>query len=177
MRFLLTDSHYRSHINYSEENLQIARGALDRFYTALRGLVKVTPLALSSLDQSNTFVQQFIEAMDDDFNTSKAMAVLFELVRELNTARQNDADNVSDLQTLLVSLADVFGLLQQDPEAYLQAGAEDDLSAEAIEAKIAERNQAKLDKNYARADEIREELKTNGVILEDSREGTTWKRE
>ncbi len=180
VRFLLIDSHYRSHINYSEENLQIARGALDRFYTSLRGLEPVAVLPLVELDQQNSFVRQFVDAMDDDFNTSKAMAVLFELVRELNTVRQSeqgDSDTVTDLQQVLLSLADVFGLLQQDPEAYLQSGSAGDLSAEAIEEKIAERDQAKADKNYARADEIREELKNKGVILEDSREGTTWKRE
>jgi len=177
VRYLLINSHYRSHINYSEENLKIAEGALTRFYTGLRGLENIEVKVLSDLDGDNPFVKRFIEAMDDDFATPEAIAVLFDLVRELNSARSNNESGVEELASVLLSLAGVFGLLQADPNGFLQGGnADTGLSAEEIEALIEKRQQAKLDKDYALADQIREDLKEQGVILEDSREGTTWKR-
>ncbi len=177
VRYLLLASHYRSAINYSEENLQIARGALERFYTALRGLQDVPVLPLAALDQQQPEVARFIEVMDDDFGTPEAIAVLFEIARQLNSARAaNDASAVS-LATVLKSLGAVLGILQADADSFLQAGSADGLSAEAIEALIAERVQAKKDKNFARADQIRDELKAQGVVLEDARTGTTWRRE
>jgi len=178
VRYLLLASHYRSAINYSEENLKIARGALERFYTALRGLPEIPVLSLAKLDANNEYVKRFIDHMDDDFGTPEAMAVLFDLARALNAARAaNDPHKVNELASALKSLAAVLGLLQSDADEFLKAGAKDDLDAEAIEKLIAERNQSKKDKNFSRADQIRDELLAKGVVLEDSRSGTTWRRE
>lgn len=178
VRYLLLASHYRSAINYSEETLQIARGALERFYTALRGLDNIAVVELKNLDQGNEFVKRFIDHMDDDFATPESMAVLFDLARSLNTARvADDKNKINEAATLLKSLAAVLGLLQAHADEFLKAGGKDELSADAIEKLIAERIQAKKDKNFARSDEIRDELKAQGVVLEDTRSGTTWRRE
>jgi cysteinyl-tRNA synthetase len=178
VRYLLLASHYRSAINYSEENLQIARGALERFYMSLRGLSGIVVSPLSALDQKNKYVRRFIDHMDDDFATPEAIAVLFDLARALNSARSaNDTAQVNELAMLLKSLGVVLGLLQSNAEVFLKAGATGELDAKAIEALIAERVQAKKDKNFARSDQIRDELKAIGVVLEDSRSGTTWRRE
>jgi cysteinyl-tRNA synthetase len=177
-RYLLLASHYRSAINYSEENLHTARGALERFYTALRGLENIPVLPLSQLDASQLTVARFMAEMDDDFGTPEAMAALFELARQLNTVRAaGDAKQTIELATILKSLGAVLGILQADADAFLQAGSSDGLSAENIEQLIAERVQAKKDKQFARADQIRDELKAQGVVLEDARTGTTWRRE
>ena len=115
--------------------------------------------------------------MDDDFNTPVALAVLFDLVRELNTAREGgDCERVLGLATTLRSLAHPLGLLQGDPDDYLQAGGSGPDAAE-IEDLIQQRLQAKQARDYARADAIRQQLKQQGVVLEDTREGTAWKRE
>ncbi|HQQ73516.1 MAG TPA: cysteine--tRNA ligase [Pseudomonadales bacterium] len=171
VRYLLLSSHYRSAINYSEDNLQIARGALERFYTALRGLENIPVLPLAELDTNQQEVARFIEVMDDDFGTPEAIAVLFDLARQLNITRSIAT------ATILKSLGAVLGLLQDNPDTFLQAGGTNELDIASIEALIAERIQAKADKNFARSDQIRDELKAQGVVLEDSRVGTTWRRE
>ncbi len=177
VRYVLISSHYRSAINYSLETLQTARGALQRLYTSLRGMAAVESPPLTGLDSTNSYVQRFVAAMDDDFNTPVALAVLFDLVRDLNLLR-SDARNAeaAELARTLKGLAAVLGLLQQDPETFLKAGGSDELGDDAIEALVAQREQAKRDKDYAQADSIREQLKQQGVLLEDSREGTFWKR-
>jgi len=178
VRYLLLASHYRSAINYSEENLKISRGALERFYTALRGLPDIPVFPLAELDANNEYVSRFVEHMDDDFSTPEAMAVLFDLARALNAARAaNELSQAVELARVLKSLAGVLGLLQSDADEFLKSGGKDDLNAETIEKYIAERNQAKMDKNFSRADQIRDELLAKGVVLEDSRAGTTWRRE
>lgn len=178
VRYLLLASHYRSAINYSEENLKTARGALERFYTALRGIENIVAHPLSALDPQNEYVKRFIEQMDDDFATPEAMAVLFDLARALNAARaENDSQKVVEYASLLKSLAAVLGVLQSDADEFLKAGGADGLNAEAVEKLIADRNQAKKDKNFALADQIRNDLLAKGVVLEDSRAGTTWRRE
>lgn len=179
VRYLLLSSHYRSAINYSEETLHTARGALERFYTALRGLHHIPVLPLSQLDAAHPTVARFVAEMDDDFGTPEAIAALFELARQLNTVRaaNNDEQQTLELATILKSLGAVLGILQADANSFLQAGGSNDLSAAAIEQLIAERVQAKKDKQFARADQIRDELKAQGVILEDARSGTTWRRE
>jgi cysteinyl-tRNA synthetase len=178
VRYLLLASHYRSAINYSAETLQIARGALERFYTAMRGLENIPTLSLAELDPSQAEVARFIAEMDDDFGTPEAIAVLFDLARQLNTARAaSDDSKARELATILKSLGAVLGLLQADADTFLQAGSSDGLSAEAIEQRIAERVQAKKDKQFALADQIRDDLKAQGIVLEDSRAGTSWRRE
>ena len=178
VRYLLLASHYRSAINYSEENLQIARGALERFYTSLRGLNNISVLSLADMNDNQPEITRFIEFMDDDFGTPEAIAVLFDLVRQLNTARAaNDNTQIIHIATTLKSLGAVLGLLQDDADIFLQTGAVNQLDAARIDAFITERTQAKKDKNFARSDEIRDELKAQGIVLEDTRTGTTWRRE
>lgn len=174
VRFFLTSGHYRSQIDYSESSLQEARGALDRFYLALRGLPVVEEGSLS-----NDFDARFAAAMDDDFNTAGAVSVLFELVRELNTVGKEDQVLAARLAAQLKRLASVLGLLQQDPESYLKGdeSSDDGITAEQIEALIIDRTTAKKEKDFALADQIRKDLKVIGVILNDSRDGTTWQRE
>jgi len=172
VRYFLSSVHYRSYIDYSEDSLKEARSALERFYQALRG-VELNDAALD-----NDFDARFYAAMDDDFNTPKAMAVLFELVTELNIASREGSEDAGKLAAQLKRLAGVLGLLQQDPDAFLKGeDKEGELGAAEIETLIEQRAQAKKDRNFADADRIRDELADQGIILKDSREGTTWYRE
>lgn len=178
VRYFLLSSHYRSPINYSEDNLVEARSGLERFYTALRAFASVAPAELTAIRHSQ-YYQQFVAAMNDDFNTPEALAVMYGLVRELNRAAK---DNPSAPETLayaaeLKALGGILGVLNADPEAFLQTGDDTSLSADVIEALIQERADAKKNRDFARADDIRDELASQGVTLEDSREGTTWRRE
>ena len=177
VRYFLISSHYRSAINYSEENLQIARQNLERFYHALKGLPLTAPTSYAELPQDNDTVRRFDAAMCDDFAAPEALAVLFDLVREMNNTRATgNTEALLEQAQLLRSLGAVLGIFGCEAEAFLQAGGEGELAAEQIEALIAERAQAKKDRNFARADEIRQSLLSQGVVLEDSREGTTWRR-
>lgn len=169
VRYLLVSSHYRSPINYSEDSLKEAKGALERFYTALRGLPE------SSAEGGENFVSRFGEAMDDDFNSPEACAVLFEMAREINRLRDNDIQAAGALAARLKDLADVLGVLQMDPDAFLQSGAAGKVDAAEVEALIAARLQARADKNWAESDRIRDQLTAMGVVLEDSKGGTTWR--
>ncbi len=174
VRYFLIMGHYRSQIDYSEGSLKEARAIFDSFYHALRGLDVVEEGALS-----NDIEERFHAAMNDDFNTVLALSVLRELVGDINRAKkQQDLGFAARLAAQLKRLAAVLGLLQQDPEAYLQGGQSDDgLSAEAIEVLIQKRAEAKKARDFAGADAVRDELKAQGVVLDDSREGTTWRRE
>ena len=177
VRYFLISSHYRSAINYSEDNLQIARQNLERFYHALKGLPVEPVTPYNKLPADNRYVQRFDAAMSDDFAAPEALAVLFDLVRELNNARAAGEDAaVTEQAALLRSLGALLGILGCEAEAFLQAGSAGELSAEEIESLIAERVQAKKDRDFARADGIRAQLLEGGVVLEDSREGTTWRR-
>ncbi len=176
VRYFLLSSHYRSPINYSEENLIEAKGGLERFYTALRPFADVQPVALEAL-KSSDYYQRFVTAMDDDFNTREALAAMYDLVRDINTQAKTDEARARQLVAELKTMAGIFGILDADPEAFLQGGGEGDLDAEQIEALIVERADAKKNRDFARADQIREELLAQGVVLEDSREGTTWRRD
>ncbi|HMW70577.1 MAG TPA: cysteine--tRNA ligase [Cellvibrionaceae bacterium] len=169
VRYLLLSSHYRSSINYSEESLKEARSALERFYGCLKqfGDLPVLPLAEAFASEPG---QAFCAAMDDDFNTRVALSVLFDLVRQINSSP--DAHSAAVLKTL----GSILGVLQAAPEAFLQAGSTA-LDVAKIEALIHERAEAKGAKDFARCDEIRLELKAMGVVLEDSRSGTTWRAE
>lgn len=167
LRFALLSAHYRSELNFSAELLDQARNALDTLYGFLRNSASA---AEGQVDISGSAVYA---ALLDDLNTPIAIRELHALARELNKAPEAKQGS---LKAALLANAGLMGLLQQDPEAWFKQGGSGDLSDDAIEALIEERVQAKLDKNYARADEIRESLKQQGVLLEDAREGTTWKR-
>ncbi|RDB43019.1 cysteine--tRNA ligase [Halomonas sp. DQ26W] len=173
VRYLLVASHYRSAINYAPESLADARKSLERFYNALEGLAFEGDEPRGEVDAR--FAERFIAAMDDDFNTAEALSVLFELVRELNRAKKEAPEWAPLLAAELKRLGDVLGLLQQDPEAFLKGGASElPLSEAEIEAKIVARANAKKAMNFDAADGIRDELAALGIILKDSREGTTW---
>jgi cysteinyl-tRNA synthetase len=145
---------------------------LERFYQALREVDAVEG------EIENDFETRFIEAMNDDFNTPKAISVLFELVNELNKASREKSEVASLLAGQLKKLGGILGLLQQDPAAFMQGEAgEGGLTAEAIEVLIEQRAAAKKNREFAEADRIREDLSAQGIILKDSREGTSWYRE
>lgn len=176
VRFLLVSSHYRSPINYAEDNLIEARAGLERFYGSLRDYAEVVPTSLAVMNDS-VYYKAFVEAMSDDFNTRVALAGMFDLVRDLNNAK-SDPELAKSLAGQLKALGLILGILQENPEVFLQAGGSDQISAELVEALVAERIQAKKDKNYARADEIRKQLTANNIVIEDAKDGTTqWRRE
>ncbi|PPI83110.1 cysteine--tRNA ligase [Marinobacter maroccanus] len=173
VRYFLVSSHYRSQVDYSEENLAEAGRTLTRLYHALRGIV---PAKAADVPESE-HDQRFAEAMDDDFNTAGAIAVLHAVANEINQHRRDGREeDAKRSAAILVRLGGVLGLLQQDPEAFFQADTGGELSAEDIEALIQARADARKAKDFAEADRIRDELLEKGIILDDSREGTTWRK-
>ncbi|MFO7646606.1 cysteine--tRNA ligase [Halomonas campaniensis] len=179
VRYLLVASHYRSAINYAPESLADARKSLERFYNSLEGLAlegqALVGSESSAGERDRQFDARFTSAMDDDFNTPEALSVLFDLARELNRAKKESPEQAPALAAELRRLGGILGLLQQDPATFLKAGASDlPLSEEEIQEKIDARAAAKKAKDFAAADAIRDELAALGVILKDSREGTTW---
>ena len=170
VRYFLLSGHYRSQLNYSEDNLKQARSALERLYTAIKD-VDLTVAAAPAEE----FVAKFKAAMDDDFNTPEAYSVLFDMVRDINRLKLTDMAQASALAVTLKQLADVLGLLSQEPEAFFQGGGSDDEVAE-IEALIVERNRARTEKDWAAADVARNRLNELGVELEDGPSGTTWRK-
>ncbi|MDO5686269.1 MAG: cysteine--tRNA ligase [Neisseria sp.] len=169
VRFFILRAHYRSPLNYSDTHLDDAKGALTRLYTALN---HVTPADVTVHAEDNDYTRRFFAAMNDDFGTAEAVAVLFELAGEIN--KSGDAQ----LAGCLKALGGVLGLLQSEPAAFLQGGTSSgSLSTEEIEAKIAERSAARTAKNWAESDRIRDELAAQGVVLEDKAGATTWRRE
>ncbi|OEY67163.1 cysteine--tRNA ligase [Marinobacter sp. X15-166B] len=171
VRYFLVSSHYRSQVDYSEDSLVEAGRSLTRLYHALRGVAPVAPEALGEAGQ------RFAEAMNDDFNTAGAIAVLHRVANDINQHRREGRDaEAAQAAGVLKRLGDVLGLLQQDPEAFFHGGGEGDLSADEIEARIQARAEARKNRDFAGADRIRDELLAHGVILDDSREGTSWRR-
>ncbi|MFH8133738.1 cysteine--tRNA ligase [Pantoea osteomyelitidis] len=172
VRYFLMSGHYRSQLNYGEDNLNQARAALERLYTALRHTD-----ASAQAAGGEGFEARFRTAMDDDFNTPEAYSVLFDMAREVNRLKAIDTDAANALAASLRQLADVLGILQQDPEQFLQSGAQasDDEVAE-IEALIKMRNDARKAKDWAQADVARDKLNALGIVLEDGPQGTTWRR-
>ncbi len=169
VRFFILRAHYRSQLNYSDAHLEDAKGALTRLYTALKPF-SVAELT-AEIDWQQPYAQRFQAAMNDDFNTVEAMAVLFELAGEVNRTGS------AALASVLRALAGVLGLLQREPLAFLQGGQEaGDWDAERVEAAIVARREARAAKNWAESDRIRDELLAAGILLEDGPQGTTWRR-
>lgn len=163
VRYFLLSSHYRSALNYSEETLQNAQKALARLYQSLKDI----PFdKTATLEQD--WIERFNDAMNDDFNTPVALAVLFELSHEINKQKS------SDLAYTLKTLGAVLGLLDAEPEVFLQSGLSTEQGIQ-INALIKARNTARREKNWAKADEIRQTLLAQGIEIEDAAEGTTWR--
>lgn len=171
VRYFLMSGHYRSQLNYSEENLTQARASLERLYTALRGLDMTVAAA-----GGEEYVSRFTSAMNDDFNTPEAYSVLFDMAREVNRLKTEDMLQASALGALMRELADVIGILYQEPERFLQGSVANDGQAEEIEALIKLRNDSRANKDWANADLARHNLIEMGIILEDGPNGTTWRR-
>ena len=165
-RFFILRAHYRSPLNYSDQHLEDARQALTRLYTAL----KSHDIAPAPVDWNEPHAARFREAMEDDFNTPEAVAVLFDLANQVNRSGSRDA------AVMLTSLAAILGLLQRRPAEFLQGGPDGKLTPEEIQAQIDARTAAKKSKNYAEADRIRRELNDTGIVLEDTPKGTIWRR-
>jgi cysteinyl-tRNA synthetase len=170
VRYFLMSAQYRSQLSYSDSFIQQARASLERLYTALRDVTPNIDVDVSMGDYQTRFNQ----AMDDDFNTPEAFAVLFDLAKEIN---KSDEQQAADLAGVMIKLADILGILQQAPNDFLQGsagGAQDDISE--IEALIKARNDARTIKNWAAADAARDALNALNVVLEDGANGTTWRR-
>ena len=168
LRFFIVRSHYRSALNYSDVHLNDAHGALKRLYTTLE-LVSPDDLTLSNVDWTSPYAARFKAAMDEDFATPEAVAVLFDLASEVNK------NHSTSLAGLLKALGGVLGILQLSATQFLQSGAS--LAAKDIEASIQERASAKAAKNFALADQIRQSLLSQGIVLKDSASGTTWEKQ
>lgn len=181
IRYFILASHYRSPLNYSDKMLDSAGAALERLYNALRNIT-VTQMG----DSSKVYVQQFEGAMNEDFNTAEAVSVLFDLANHINKLKSDERSEASAesgvLAATLIHLGGILGLLQEDPETYLKSRAgtgdtgSDGLQDEEIDALIQQRSQAKIDKNWGEADRIRDELKAQGIELEDKGAETSWRR-
>ena len=167
IRFFLLSGQYRSPLNYSQENLDKARAALNRLYTTLRDTQAVEPDSTE-----DEYTAKFKEYMDDDFNTPGAISVLFDLAKQIN---KESGETAQKLAGRLKQLASVLGILEQDPNKFLTTGAKDD-DVEQIEALIKQRNDARKQKNWALADEARDKLKQMHIELEDGPQGTVWHR-
>jgi cysteinyl-tRNA synthetase len=172
VRYFILASHYRSPLNYGDESLEQAKSALARLYTALKDLPD------AAVTQRTEYEQRFNDAMNDDFNTPVAIAVLFDLARDINKLRVDKLEQSASLGKLLRKLGGILGILQRSAEDYLKAGgAVGGLSDAEIDTLIAERLTARNAKNFAESDRIRDGLRRQGVILEDAAGGTTWRRE
>jgi len=169
LRYFLISSHYRSPMNFSIDGLTEAQASLDRLYTALKDC------EIQVEEVENEFSFQYKKMMDDDFNVPGALAVLFDMAKSINSLKDSDQfDQANQLATTLVSLAKPLGVLQQDPEDYLKSGVQ--LSEDKIEGLIREREVARTNRDFKKSDQIRDELISMNIVLEDSADGTSWRR-
>lgn len=174
IRYFILSSHYRSPLNYADDQLEQAKAALTRFYTTLRDVETTQSV---NWQDDEEFGKRFKSAMDDDFNTALALSVMADVRQALNKAReQGQLENVAYLAGLLSSFGDVLGLFQQDADKFLTGDDSADQQTIDIDGLVAERNQARADKNWARADEIRDQLTEMGIVLEDAAGKTSWRR-
>lgn len=168
IRYFMLSSHYRSPVNYSFENMDQAKQSLDRLYTAIRGL-HISDVAVS-------MPAAFLNAMNDDFNSPIALSVLFDMARDINKLREeNNIVEAEKSASQLKKLGKIFGILQIDPDLFLQGDVSHDFASQ-VEKLIADRNAARKNKNYAEADRIRQELQKLNVVIEDAATGTTWRK-
>jgi cysteinyl-tRNA synthetase len=174
IRFFILSSHYRSPLNYSIDNLEEAKSALSGLYTALRDS-NIT----HGVEPIKKYVDEFNSYMNDDFNTPKAISLLHELARELNRSTDKSSNEATELSITLKHLGSVLGLIQGEPQSFLQAKTDDNetgLDADEIENLIQQRNTARAEKDFARADQIRDQLSDMNISLEDAADGTIWRR-
>jgi len=174
IRYFILNSHYRSALNYSDENLDKAKASLTTLYQALLDIDSSTQEPIT-----NEYNQRFNESMNDDFNSPIAISVLFELAHEINKLKNSDKAKAAQLAGQLKSLASVLGLLENNPQDFLHGkidANDDGLSDDEIDDLIEKRKQAKIDKNWSACDDIRDQLQEAGIILEDTPEGTRWRR-
>ena len=174
LRFFLMSAHYRSQLSYSQDNIDQAKSALERLYTALRG-VKVD--SVTDLSYGG-YLERFEQAMNDDLNVPEAYSVLFDLARDLNKHKSQGnagAEEAGKLAAVLKGIGGILGFLQRDPEAFMQSGNDDEVAE--IEALIKARNDARAAKDWGAADAARDKLTALGIVLEDGAGGTTWRRQ
>ena len=171
LRYFLISSHYRSPLNFSETNIESAQSALKRLYIALKGYTENTE-DKSPIDIN--YEERFNEALNDDFNTPIALSILFEIAKQINIERISNPNKANVLSSMLIKLGNFIGILEYNAEDYLKQGSE--LSEAEISEKIAQREAARNSKDFAMSDQIRDELVELGIILEDSVNGTTWRR-
>ena len=171
LRYFLISSHYRSPLNYSEANIKSAQSGLKRLYNALKGLsINTEDSSISGTD----YEEKFNEALNDDFNTPMALSILFEIAKQINIERITNPEKAGALSSQLVKLGNYIGILEYNAEEYLKLGSE--LSESEISKKIEQREAARNNKEFALSDQIRDELIELGIILEDSINGTSWRR-
>ncbi len=172
IRYFILTSHYRSPLNYSDKHLDHAKGALTTLYNALRD---ITVAGSAEGEVFDNYRHRLYSAMDDDFNTAEALALLFELAHEINRYRDTDPALASTYAALLKEFGEILGLLQRDAVTFLKGGDSKGDDVE-IDQLIIDRNQARADKNWAEADRIRDELQARNIVLEDGAGGTSWRR-
>ena len=172
VRYFILGSHYRSPLDYSDDNLQGAKAALTRLYLALKDLAPA-----KEGEAAASYEARFHAAMEDDFNTPGALAVLFDLARDINKLRESGSAAAAPMGAALRRMGGILGLLQSDPQAFLRGGAEGGLTDAQIEALVARRSEARQSKNWSESDRLRDELKAQGVILEDTAGRTSWRRQ